>query len=126
MLSNPQSYLNGFVGGLLFMPTAVGFLIWGVPLLRSLGAEPAEAVHRASSIAFGWVIGAPLFGYIADRIGLRKPVLLVGIVLMLMSLYGIVYIPGVLPHYSAGLAFGLASGAAMIPYTMIKEANRIT
>ena len=123
VLTNPQSYLNGFVGGLLFMPTTIGILIWGVPLLRSLGAEPGEAVHRASSVAFGWVIGAPLLGYIADRIGRRKPVLLGGIVLMLLSLIGIVYIPGVLPHYSAGLAFGIGSGAAMIPYTMIKEVN---
>ncbi len=82
VLTNPQSYLCGFVGGLLFMPTTVGIMIWGVPLLRALGAEPGEAVQRASSVAFGWVIGAPLLGYIADRIGRRKPVLLGGIVVI--------------------------------------------
>ena len=123
VLTNPQSYLCGFVGGLLFMPTTVGIMIWGVPLLRALGAEPGEAVQRASSVALGWVIGAPLLGYIADRIGRRKPVLFGGIVVMLLALYGVVYMPGVLPHYVAGLTFGIASGAAMIPYSMIKEVN---
>jgi len=74
-------------------------------------------------VAFGWVIGAPLLGYLADRIGRRKPVLLGGMVLMMLSLIGIVYMPGVLPPYVGGLAFGIGSGAAMIPYTMIKEVN---
>jgi len=123
VLTNPQSYLNGFVGGLLFMPTTVGVMIWGVPFLHNLGATPGEAAQRASSVAFGWVIGAPLLGYVADRIGRRKPVLLGGIVLMLVSLIGVAYTPGLLPPYLGGLAFGIGSGAAMIPYTMIKEVN---
>ena len=123
VLTNPQSYLNGFVGGLLFMPTTIGAMIWGVPFLRDLGADPGEAAQRASMVAFGWVIGAPLLGYVADRIGRRKPVLFAGMVLMLLALIGVVYMPGVLPPYVGGLAFGIGSGAAMIPYTMIKEAN---
>ena len=32
--------------------------------------------------------------------------------------------PGVFPPYRLGLLAGIASGAAMIPYTVIKEANR--
>jgi hypothetical protein len=31
--------------------------------------------------------------------------------------------PGVFPPYVLGLAAGIASGAAMLPYTVIKEAN---
>ena len=123
VLKNPQSYLNGFVGGLLFMPTTVGAMIWGVPFLLDLGATPGEAAQRASTVAFGWVIGAPLLGFIADRIGRRKPVLYVGMVLMVLALIGVVYMPGILPHYLGGLVFGIGSGAAMIPYTMIKEVN---
>ena len=123
VLTNPQSYLNGFVGGLLFIPTTVGAMIWGVPFLHDLGATPGEAAQRASSVAFGWVIGAPLLGYIADRIGRRKPVLFGGMVLMILSLIGVVYMPGVLPPYVGGVAFGIGSGTAMIPYTMIKEVN---
>ncbi len=123
VLTNPQSYLCGFVGGLLFMPTTIGAMIWGVPFLGVAGVGPAEAAARSSMVPLGWVIGAPLLGFIADRTGRRKPALLGGIVLMLLTLIAIVYTPGLLPRYVGGLAFGIGSGAAMIPYTIITEVN---
>jgi len=124
VLSNPQSYLCGMIGGLLFMPTTIGDMIWGVPFLhQGLGIATAEAVARSSMVPLGWVIGAPLLGFLADRIGRRKPVLIAGIVLMLMSGVGIAYLNAFIPPYIGGLLFGIGSGAAMIPYAMIKEAN---
>jgi MFS family permease len=124
VLTNPQSYLCGMIGGLLFMPTTIGDMIWGVPFLhQGLGVTTAEAVARNSMVPLGWVIGAPLLGYLADRIGLRKPVLIGGIALMLISGIGIAYFSAFIPPYFGGLLFGVGSGAAMIPYAMIKEAN---
>jgi MFS family permease len=124
VLSNPQSYLCGFTAGLLFLPTTIGDMIWGVPFLRDgLGVGYAEAVNRASMVPLGWVIGCPLLGYLADRIGQRKPVLIGGAVLMLAATSCFVYLPGVLPPYMLGLLLGIGSGAAMIPYSIIKEVN---
>jgi MFS family permease len=123
VLTNPQSYLCGAVAGLLFVPTTIGAMIWGVPFLGAEQVLPAEAAARSSMVPLGWVIGCPLLGYAADRIGRRKPVVFGGIVLMLVTLVAIVYLPGVMPRYFGGLAFGIGSGAAMIPYTMIKEVN---
>ncbi|NKC33599.1 MFS transporter [Falsiroseomonas selenitidurans] len=124
VLTNPQSYLCGVIGGLLFMPTTIGDMIWGVPFLpQGLGVPSGEAVMRASMVPLGWVIGAPLLGYLADRIGRRKPVLFGGIGLMLISGIGIAYFGEIIPPYLGGLLFGIGSGAAMIPYTIIKEAN---
>ena len=46
VLTNPQSYLCGFAAGLLFLPTTIGDVIWGVPFLRDgLGVPYAEAVN---------------------------------------------------------------------------------
>lgn len=124
ILTNPQSYLCGIIAGLLFMPTTIGDMIWGVPFLRQgLGVEAAEAIARSSMIPLGWVIGAPLLGYLADLLQRRKLVLVGGIVLMLLSGAGAVYLHEYLPPYVGGLLFGVGSGAAMIPYTMIKEVN---
>jgi MFS family permease len=125
VLTNPQSYICGFCAGLLFLPTTVGDMIWGIPFLRDgLDVSYAEAVNRASMVPLGWVIGCPLLGYLSDRIGRRKPVLIGGALLMLASGAGIFYLPaGVAPPYVLGLLLGIGSGAAMLPYTVIKEVN---
>jgi MFS family permease len=124
VLGNPQSWLCGLAAGLLFLPTTIGDMIWGVRFLRDgLGTDYASAVDRASMIPLGWVIGCPLLGYIADRIGRRKPVLIGGALLMLLATAVLVYLPHLMPPYVMGLLLGIGSGAAMIPYTMIKEVN---
>lgn len=125
VLSNPQSYLCGFCAGLLFLPTTIGDMIWGIPFLRNgLHVGYSEAVNRASMVPLGWVIGCPLLGYLSDRLGRRKPVLIAGALLMLISGAGIFYPPaGVAPRYVLGLLLGIGSGAAMLPYTVIKEVN---
>ncbi len=46
-----------------------------------------------------------------------------GALLMLVSAATVVYLPGVMPPYVLGLLLGIGSGAAMIPYTIIKEVN---
>jgi MFS family permease len=125
VLSNPQSYLCGFCAGLLFLPTTVGDMIWGIPFLHNgLNVSYTEAVDRVSMVPLGWVIGCPLLGYLSDRLGRRKPVMLAGALLMLVSAAGIYYLPaGVAPPYVLGLLLGIGSGAAMLPYTVIKEVN---
>jgi len=125
VLSNPQSYLCGISSGLLFLPTTVGGMIFGVSFLR-LGwhLDYAEAVNRASMIPLGWVFGAPILGYVADHFGRRKPVLLAGIAVMLVSIAAIMYLPpNSFPPYALGFLLGFGSGAAMIPYSIIKEVN---
>ena len=125
ILTNPQSYLCGICAGLLFLPTTIGDMIWGVSFLRDgwhIGY--AEAVSRASMIPLGWVIGAPILGYIADHFGRRKPVLFAGIALMVLCGLGILYLPpNSFPPYVLGFLLGFGSGAAMIPYSIIKEVN---
>jgi MFS family permease len=124
VLSNPQSWLCGLTAGLLFLPTTIGDMIWGVPFLRDgLNVGYAQAVDRTSMIPLGWVIGCPLLGYIADRIGRRKPVVIGGALLMLAATVFVIYMPGTMPPYTMGLLLGIGSGAAMIPYTVIKEVN---
>jgi MFS family permease len=61
---------------------------------------------------------------VSDRIGRRKPVIAAGAVVLLVCLAWILYGPADLfPPYVLGLLAGLASGSAMLPYTVIKEAN---
>jgi sugar phosphate permease len=125
VFSNPQSILCGLISGLLFIPTTIFDMVWGVRYLQEgHGMEYGTAVMRSASVPFGWIIGCPLLGMISDKLGRRKPVIAGGAVVLLFCLAWILYgKPGVLPPYTLGLIAGIASGAAMLPYTVIKEVN---
>jgi MFS family permease len=125
VFKNPQSILCGLIAGLLFIPTTIFDMIWGVRFLQEAhGVDYASAVLRSSTVPFGWIIGCPLLGFISDRLGRRKPVIICAAVVLLACLAWILYgIPGIFPPYVLGLIAGIASGAAMLPYTVIKEAN---
>jgi MFS family permease len=125
VLTNPQSYLCGLIGGMLFLPTTVGAMTWGVSFLEhAWHVDYAQAVDRAAMVAMGWVFGCPILGYIADRIGRRKPVIFAGSALMLVATVAIYYLPPeTFPPYVLAFLLGFGSGAAMIPYSTIKEVN---
>jgi MFS family permease len=122
---NPQSILCGFIAALIFIPTTVFDMVWGVRFLQDgYGLDYETAVIRSAAVSLGWIIGCPLLGYISDKTGKRKPVLIGGSVVVLLCLIMILFgKPGAMPPLSIALIIGIASGAGMIPYTVIKEAN---
>ncbi len=122
---NPQSLLCGFISGLLFIPTTIFGMTWGVRFLQEArGREFDSAVALAATVPLGWMIGCPLLGFISDRIGRRKPVILAGAAVLLAIFAWVLFgDPGILRGPAVGIIMGIASGAAMIPYSVIKEAN---
>jgi len=124
VFSNPQSYLCGAVAGLLFAPTTIGDMIWGVARFqKDLLLSHHEAVLVVSMVPLGWVVGCPLLGWLSDRIGRRKPVIMGSVVVMILAAVQVGFKPLPIPVHIAMFVFGIASGAAMIPYSIIKEVN---
>ena len=124
VFSNPQSYLCGAVAGLLFAPTTIGDMIWGVARFqKDLELSHHEAVLVVSMVPLGWVVGCPLLGWLSDRIGRRKPVIVGSAAIMILAGVQIGFKPLPIPVKVAMFIFGIASGAAMIPYSVVKEVN---
>lgn len=124
VFSNPQSYLCGLIAGLLFAPTTIFAMTWGVDFFQvDRRFDFHTATLACAMVPFGWVFGCPLLGWLADYFGRRKPVILVGAAIMIASFSQLLFLPQALPIYASTFMLGVASGAAMIPYSVIKEAN---
>src|ERR1700728_1688803 len=124
VFSNPQSYLCGIIAGLLFAPTTIGDMIWGVAAFQQDGGvEYARAVSIASMVPLGWVFGCPLLGWLSDRVGRRKPAIIGSAVFMVAAALQIALRPLPITAHVAMFLSGVRLGAAMIPYSVIKEVN---
>jgi MFS family permease len=124
VFSNPQSYLCGLISGLLFAPTTIFDFVWGVRYLQEdIDFPYRTAVFAVSMVPLGWVIGCPLLGWLADHWRRRKPALALGTLIMLVCVLQLAFLRGVVPTWLTLLTFGIGSGAAMIPYSIIKEVN---
>src|SRR5882672_11846231 len=70
VFKNPQSILCGLIAGLIFIPTTIFDMIWGVRYLQDAhGFDYSSAVLHSAMVPVGWIIGCPLVGFISDRIG---------------------------------------------------------
>src|SRR5215470_903783 len=102
---NPQSILCGLISGLLFIPTTIFGMTWGVRFLQEArGREYEAAVTLAATVPLGWMIGCPLLGFVSDRLGRRKPVILGGALAMLGVLAWILFgDPAILRGHVVGI-----------------------
>jgi MFS family permease len=91
---NPQSILCGLIAGLMFLPTTIFDMVWGVRFLQEAHDVPySMAVLRSATVPFGWIIGCPLLGMLSDRIGRRKPIIAGSATLLLACFLLILYGP---------------------------------
>jgi MFS family permease len=124
VFKNPQSWLCGIISGLLFAPTTIFAMTWAVAFFeKDKQFLFRDATITSAMVAFGWAFGCPLLGFITDKIGRRKPVLVGGALLMILSFLQMIYLPDLYAAKISMFIFGVGSGAAMIPYSVIKETN---
>jgi MFS family permease len=74
-------------------------------------------------IFIGWGVGAPLIGWLSDRIGRRKPPFLAGLALETAALAALVYVPGWQVPMLAGLCFlvGFFGASQIVCFALVKE-----
>jgi sugar phosphate permease len=94
VLSNPMTWINGCIVGLLYAPTAAFGELWGPLYVHQVYGISLEQAGRLTSCIFiGWAIGGPLFGWLSDKIRRRKPIIIVSAVLSLLFISILLYMP---------------------------------
>jgi sugar phosphate permease len=123
---NPQMWLIGLYGCLVYLPTTVFGELWGIPYLRHAHGLSQEAAGLANSILFfGFMIGAPLMGYISDQIMRRKPPILVGAIGAGIVMSVILYCPNLTEVQIDVLMFllGMLYSAQCIVFALGRESS---
>lgn len=128
ILTNPQIWINGGIGCLLYLPTTAFAELWGNPFFQSAyGFRPEDSALVISTMFLGFTIGAPINGYISDRIRRRcLPMMMGGIVATLLFVV-IIYVPNLPRSLVCTLLFfaSAAYSAQVIVFAVGRESSPI-
>lgn len=73
VLSERDTWMLFFAGGLIAAPVLTFAGLWGVPYLVQVhGMERSEAAGFTTAMLLGFAVGGPLLGALSDRVGRRK------------------------------------------------------
>ena len=128
ILKNPQSWWLSLYSGLAFAPVSVLGGLWGVPFLQeAYGFSRTDSAGIISLAFFGFAVGAPLWGWLADRIGHRKPLMWMGTILALVAIALVLYQPDLSAIECRILMFmfGFTISTFLLCFTMIRQVNRL-
>ena len=105
--------------------------LWGTPyLIVAYDLTRPHAAFLMSLLLFGWAVGAPTMGWLSDRLGRRKPILIAGSVIVCLMLFLLIFIP-YLP-LSAAVAIviiiGFSGGSMATCFALVRDVlpDRVT
>jgi nitrate/nitrite transporter NarK len=123
----PNWYLMLY-SGLAFSPLAVFAGLWGDAFLQTAyHITKPDAAMLTSMSFFGLAVGAPLLGYVSDRLSNRFGVMMFGVILSLFALCVAIYSPYA-SHVVEGTAlflFGFGTGGFMLVFSVGKDINAL-
>jgi MFS family permease len=98
--------------------------LWGVPYLTThYGLSTARAAFLTSLLMICWASASPVFGWLSDRLGRRKPLMILGQILAGIGWAALLYAPGLSPPQLTAVtaATGLCSASFIICWSLAKE-----
>lgn len=124
VITNRQSWLNALYAGFLFAPTAIiGEYIGPVFLQYGLGFNAHTAALAISLIFVGLGISSPLSGWISDKLGHRKPIMIISAVSGVVLTSLLIYYPAMSSTAICLLLliFGITNTGLIISYAVSME-----
>jgi len=124
--SNPQSWFTGIVGTALYMPLSILGALWGVEYISSVtGGNKVAAAGAATMLYVGWLIGGPIAGFISDKTGMRRNLLLgAGVATLITTLFVVsIHSLSVTGAFILMLILGFASTSQVVCFATAVEHN---
>jgi len=118
-----DSWINALIGGATFGSMLALGVVWGPRFLMAGGMEQIDAFGVSSMMWLGLAFGAPVFGWISDKMKKRKLPMAIGCALQLLAIIYIILTPGMTVS-TASIAFflwGFMSGGSMLNFPIGAE-----
>jgi MFS family permease len=126
LLSNRETWLNAVFGLSMTAPMLAFAALWAVPYLTTLhGIDRAAAAGVVSFMFAGWAVGAPLMGWLSDRIGARRPVMIVGALVNVVTYLAVIQMPWLPLSAVSAVVFihGVGASAMVLGFACAREHN---
>lgn len=128
IFTNPQMWLIGIIGCLLYLPASVFLDLWGIPYLKTVyELSPEQAVNISSYTFYGWIISGPIVGMFSDKIKRRRLPLTVTGFFAALLLCLVFYAPAstftVSGLYMVFFWIGFCCGGHPLCFALGKESN---
>jgi len=117
VLGSRQNWVVALYGATMSGPMLAYGALWGVPhMMQVHGYSRPTAALLTSFVLMGWALGAPIGGWISDRVGRRKPPMILAALAALGGWLVVLYMPGLtVPAIGTLLFFvGFASGGMVV------------
>jgi sugar phosphate permease len=128
VFSSKQTWILSFYSGLAFAPVSVFGGLWGVSFLKqTYHLNSAVAASAISFIFIGFAIGSPLSGWLSDYMQRRKPLMIIGTSLAILTLCLVLYLP-IANAITIGLLlflFGLGASCFFLCFSMVREIHAV-
>lgn len=126
VLKHRQNWFAGLYTACLNLPIMVLCALWGASFLQTVHhLTPLVASHVVSLIFMGSIVGCPLVGFLSDRLGRRKPLMILGAVATVLTVIPLMLgIPLSVTFLSIlFFALGLFTSTQVITYPLVAESN---
>lgn len=124
VVKTPQCWVNGIFVGFLYAPTAAFAELWGASYLhRIYDLSPTEAASMVGAIFLGFALSSPCAGWLSDKIGKRKPIMLASILFSCFFMSAVLYWPGLSVTAVVILLwlYGMSNVAVALSYVVASE-----
>ncbi len=123
VLKSKFTWLNALYAGFIYAPTDCLGEFWGKEFLKNIHhLDTYQASHSVSYLFFGWAIGGPIAGWLADHVG-RRPVMIGSAILGSVLLPIVFYVPNIPVTMISIIMFvyGLTNTGLIASYTVAGE-----
>src|SRR3990167_361966 len=126
IIRNPQMWLIGSVGALLYLPASVFLDVWAIPYLRNVyHLTPQAAALGVSLMLGGWICSSFTSCALSDLLGTRKKPLMISSFIGIFISAALIFATSMPTYllYSLLFVFGLCCGPHPLCFTLSKENN---